>query len=265
MSINIPPSLGWVANLAVGDAWPKGDEDKLRALGEAWEEAARAMVAISSEVGPSVNGVLSGVAGSVLQEFVDFVEKFLRNLPQMAQSADQLSRLAKKTSVEVQYAKYMILLQLVWMAIEITQWILYAPAVVPAIVAAGRLAVRMIVRRLLMSMAIGIGMMVGMDAAVQGLQMLMGNRTEWNTGATLNALKSGAIGGAVGGLTFGGAAAFLPRASSTLIGKLITGGITGVVTTVAQDAATGGHSSIVSAFTSGLLEAFEGGGRRFRW
>ncbi len=265
MSINIPPSLGWVANLAVGDSWPKADEDKLRALGQAWEEAAQEMAAINREVGPSVSGVLAGVAGPVLQEFVDFVEKFMQNLPQMAQSADQLARMAKKTAVEVQYAKYMILLQLAWMAFEIAQWILYAPAVLPAIVTAGRLAVRMIVRRLLVSMAMGIGLMVGMDAAIQGLQMLMGNRTEWNTQATLSAVASGAVGGAIGGATFGLAAAFLPRPAQTLIGKLITGGITGIATTVAQDALLGGHSGIASAFTSGMMEGLSGGGRRFRW
>ena len=127
MSILLPPALSWVAYLAVGENWPQGDEDKLRELSEAWQEAAQELLAISREVGPSVSGVLQSMAGPVAGQFREFIETFLRHLPQTAKSAQQLARLAETTAVELQYAKYMILVQLAWMAFEISQFALYAP------------------------------------------------------------------------------------------------------------------------------------------
>ncbi len=265
MSILLPPALAWVAYLAVGENWPQGDEDKLRELSEAWEEAAGELLAISREVGPSVSGVLESMAGPVVGQFREFVGTFLKNLPQTAKSADQLARLARVTAVELQYAKYMILVQLAWMAFEITQFALYAPQVVPAIVAAGRAAVRMILRRLLISMVAGVGLMVGMDVAVQTFQMMMGDRTRWNAQNTLSMLKAGAIGGAIGGALPMVAGAVVPKFADSLVGKLVVGGATGLVTTVAQDTLLGGKSGLAGAFTSGAAEAFSGGGRRFRW
>ncbi len=265
MSIQLPPALGWVAYLAVGESWPQGDEDKLRELSEVWQEAAEELRAISHEVGPSVSGVLEGVAGSVAGQFGEFVAAFLRNLPQTAKSAEQLAELARTTAVELQYAKYMILVQLAWMALEITQWALYAPQVVPGIVAAGRAAVKMILRRLAVSIAAGIGLMTGMDVVVQSLQMLMGDRTRWNVRNTLGMVASGAIGGVIGGAVPVLGDLLVPKAANSLVGKLALGGVTGLVTTVAQDVLLGGKSALAGAFTSGAAEAFSGGGRRFRW
>ncbi|MEU3343204.1 hypothetical protein [Streptomyces sp. NPDC006668] len=253
-----------MANLAVGQQWPQGDEDKLLALGRAWEEAAQELVAPDSQMGPSVNGVLESVAGRVAEAFRDNVEQVLASLAQMAGSAHQLAELATTTGVEIEYAKYMIIVQLVWMAAEIGQWVLFAPEAVPAIVAAGRAAVQMILRRLMMSIAAGVGVTVGLDAAVQALQMLKDDRTRWNVYNTLQAAESGAVGGAIGGLTFGGPGVLTPRFAESLVGKLALGAVTGVVTTEAMYAVFGGESGIASAFTSGALGAISGGGRRVR-
>ena len=136
---------------------------------------------------------------------------------------------------------------------------------VPAIVAAGRAAVRMILRRLLISMVAGIGLMVGMDVAVQTFQMMLGDRTRWNAQNTLGMLKAGAIGGAIGGALPMVAGKVVPKFADLLVGKLAVGGVTGLVTTVAQDVLLGGSSALAGAFTSGAAEAFSGGGRRFRW
>lgn len=226
MSIEIPPSLAWAASLAVGQEWPQGDEDKLLALGTAWEEAARELDAVGPELQPIIAEVLASIAGPTVEQFRGFTSQLLTNLRQMAESADQLSQLARTTGVEIEYTKYMILVQLVWMAMEIAQWVLFAPEVVPAVLATGRLAVQMILRRLLAA----VGMMVGTDAAIQSLQMLKDDRTHWNVYNTLQAAEPGAI----GGLFFGGGAVLAPKFAQSLLGRLALGGATGAASTAAM-------------------------------
>ena len=36
MSIQIPPELNWVVEIAAGQSWPQGDEDQLSELGDVW-------------------------------------------------------------------------------------------------------------------------------------------------------------------------------------------------------------------------------------
>lgn len=83
----MPPELAWVARLAVGQSWPKGNEDGLHALGQAWHEAAQELKGISEQIGASGNGVLESVGGQVADEFRSFVTQLESSIPEMAQSA----------------------------------------------------------------------------------------------------------------------------------------------------------------------------------
>lgn len=263
MSVNLPPALSWVSYLAVGQSWPKGDEDKLLELGRAWDEAAQQLVSIVDEISPAAAGVLNNVGGQVADEFKDFVQQLQANLPEMATSAKQLGDLGKNTGVQVEYSKYMILAQLIWLAAEIAQWAFFAPEAIPVMITAARVAVQMILRRLLISIATGVGMMLGMDAVIQSIQMLKGDRTKWSTQNTLQALESGAISGAIGGGIFGGAAAFVPKFEAGLIGKLALGGLTGITTTEAMDGIFGSsEGGLAGALSSGAIGALGGGGKR---
>ncbi|MFC5219719.1 hypothetical protein [Streptomyces coerulescens] len=262
MSIEMPPELGWVAYLAVGESWPKGDEDKLRDLGAAWNEAARELRGISEQIGSSAGGVLASVGGQVAEEFRGFVSQLESSLPHLAESAGQLGTLGSNTALQIEYAKYMTLLQLVLLAAQIAHWAFFAPEVIPALVTSARVAIQMILRQLLIAIAIGVGANVGLDVAVQTLQILMGDRTEWSWENTGSAAASGAIGGAVGGVFFGGASVLVPNVANNLGGKLVLGGATGIVTAGITLAAFGGEQAYGAAVTAGALGAFEGGGRR---
>ncbi|MBC3841050.1 hypothetical protein GXW82_14450 [Streptacidiphilus sp. 4-A2] len=251
MSIELPPWLAWVAALAVGQNWPKGDEDGLRALGEAWDSASQQLVDIGEEIGPATQGVLSNIGGSVATEFKSFVEQLQSNLPDMAQAAGQMGTLGKETGVQVEYAKYMILAQLAWLAAEIVDLSWWAPEAVPAAITAARVAVIMILRRLLTSIASGIGFMVGMDALIQAIQMLKGDRTHWDWQSTLSAVESGAISGAIGGVIGEGAGHFAPKFAGNIIGKGIIGGVTGVASSAALTGIFGGSNDFGQAFAGG--------------
>ena len=262
MSIELPPWLSWVATLAVGQHWPKGDEDGLRLLGEAWEDTAQQLVDISEEIGPATQGVLSNIGGSVATEFKSFVDQLQTNLPDMAQAAGQMGTLGKETGVQVEYAKYMILAQLAWLAVEIVDLSWWAPEAVPAAITAARVAVWMILRRLLTSIASGIGFMVGMDALIQAIQLLKGDRTHWDWQSTLSAVESGAIAGAIGGIIGEGAGHFAPGLAKNIIGKGIIGGATGVASSAALTGIFGGSNDFGEAFAGGAIGSMLGGGGR---
>ncbi|WP_443053950.1 WXG100-like domain-containing protein, partial [Streptomyces sp. IBSBF 2435] len=264
MSVNLPPELGWVARLAVGQSWPKGDEDRMRSLGMAWDDAARALAAISREITPATRGVLNSVGGSVADEFGSFVRQLQSNVPDMAEASSQLGKLGRNTGVQLEYAKYMILVQLVWLAFEIAQLAFWAPEAIPALITSVRLVVRMLLRRLFTAIATGIGMMVAMDAVIQGIQMLKGDRTSWSVENTVAAIESGAIGGAIGGAAFGLGGAFVPKFSGSLIGKAILGAGSGAASTVAMNELfhSGEPEDVGFGAAAGAIGALGGGGKR---
>ncbi|PWI42165.1 hypothetical protein [Streptomyces sp. ICBB 8177] len=265
MSINLPPELAWVAKLAVGQDWPDADEDKLRSLGEAWDDAARQLNEISREISPIATGVLQNISGAVADEFSSFTQQLQSNLPDMAQAAGQLGKLGKNTGVQVEYTKYMIIAQLIWLAVEIAELAFWAPEAIPAMVTGVRLIVRMLLKRLLTSIATGVAFMVGMDAVIQGIQFLKGDRTHWDTSSTIQALEGGAIGGAIGGVFSGVGSAFAPKFAGSLIGKGVIGGASSLVTTEVMSEIFGGDTDFGSALSSGIIGAMGGGGGRRRF
>ncbi|MEU5309377.1 hypothetical protein [Streptomyces sp. NPDC021562] len=263
MSVDMPPELAWVARLAVGQAWPRGNEDHLHALGQAWQDAAQELKGISGQIGATGNGVLESVGGQVADEFHSFVTQLESSLPEMAESANQLGKLGKHTAVQVEYSKYMILGQLILLAAQIAEWIFFAPEVIPVAITAARVAVKMILRRLLISVATGVAMNVGLDVAVQTIQFLKGDRTEWSTDNTVSAVVSGAIGGAVGGLFFGAGSVLAPRFAHSLLGKGILGAATGIGTAgIMYGIYHSGQDEFGSSISAGALGALGGGGKR---
>ncbi|GAA4794637.1 hypothetical protein [Streptomyces ziwulingensis] len=263
MSVEMPPELAWVARLAVGQAWPKGNEDDLHALGQAWHEAAQELRGISGQLGASGNGVLESVGGQVADEFSSFVTQLEANLPAMTDSANQLGKLGRYTAVQVEYSKFMILGQLVLLAAQIAEWIFFAPELIPVAITAARVAVRMILRRLILSIAIGVGFNAGLDVAVQTIQFLRGDRTEWSADNSVSAVVSGAIGGAVGGLFFGVGGVLAPRFANSLLGKGVLGAATGVGTAgIMYGMYHSGQDEFGTSISAGALGALGGGGRR---
>ncbi|MGW3121591.1 WXG100-like domain-containing protein [Streptomyces sp. NPDC001107] len=263
MSVEMPPELAWVSRLAVGQSWPKGDEDDLHALGLAWHEAARELKGISGELGSSGNGVLESVGGQVAEEFRNFVTQLQASLPEMAESAHQLGKLGKHTAVQVEYAKYMIIGQLILLAAQIAQWILFAPEVIPAAITETRVAVKMILQRLAISVATGVALNVGLDVAVQTIQFLKGDRTQWSKENTVSAVVSGAIGGGMGGIFFGVGSVLRPKFAHSLLGKGILGAATGLSTAgIMYRIYKSGEDDLDVSVSAGVVGALGGGGKR---
>ncbi|MFB7293101.1 WXG100-like domain-containing protein [Actinacidiphila glaucinigra] len=264
MSIKLLPELAWLADLAIGQDWPQGDEDQLYELGEIWTIAARQLISLELIIDPSARGVLNSVGGLVADEFLAFTRRLRANLPAMAESAEQLGDLGRNTSLLVGYTKYMILVQLVWLAAEIAELAFWAPEVIPVLLTGVRAIVKMLLRRLVASIAGGAAYMVGMDMVVQAIQFLKGDRTEWDTSLTRQSAGGGALGGAFSGAFFGMGQALGPKFTGSFIGRGIIGGGASVVDTAVENKLHGGEEEYGSAVTSGAVDGLgeSGGGRR---
>jgi hypothetical protein len=82
--------------------------------------------------------------GQVGKEFESFLGKLDAGPPAMATSASQLADLGKNTGVQIEYSKWMILGQLIWLAAEIVHFVVWAPEVIPALMTSARPVVRMV-------------------------------------------------------------------------------------------------------------------------
>ncbi|MDX2706087.1 hypothetical protein PV350_25005 [Streptomyces sp. PA03-6a] len=264
MSIELAPELAWLAELTIGQDWPQGDEDMLYELGEIWSNAARQLINLELLIAPSARGVLNSVGGLVADEFLSFTRRLRANLPAMAESAEQLGDLGRNTALLVEYTKYMILVQLIWLAAEIAELSFWAPEVIPVLVTGVRAIAKMLLRRLVTSIAGGAAYMVGMDVVVQAIQFLKGDRTEWDTSLTRQSAGGGALGGAFSGAFFGMGQAVGPKFTGSFIGRGIIGGGASVVDTAVENKMHGGDEEYGSAVTSGAVDGLgeSGGGRR---
>ncbi|MFF2141670.1 hypothetical protein [Kitasatospora sp. NPDC058190] len=259
MTIQLPPALEWVASLAVGSRWPKGDEDAMAGLGHIWEDAKRRLIAVVDRLGPAGSAVLQHVGGQVADQFTRFVQSLGSSIPDVAGAAGQLGLAARDTGVQLQHAKMMILAQLVWLANEIVDLSFWAPEAIPAAVTSARVAVSLILRRLAMAVARGAALLAGMDLGIQGLQRLMHDRTSWDWTSVGISAASGGIGGGVGGIVGEGARGLFKNAANTVIGKGVVGGVSGIAGGTAVTSVFGGPNDVAMAASGGVVGGVAGG------
>ena len=259
MSISIPPELNWVVEVAAGQGWPKGNEDHLSLLGDAWNTAGEKLMALANDLGSVSSQVFESISGPAAKQFGAFMDSLHVNIPQLADGAGQLGALGKSVSLQLEYAKYMILLQLIWMAEQIAEWsaTIFGSALVPEIEAAGEIAVQSILRTLIKqvarSVAESVAAQVGMDAAVQVIQFLKGDRHSWDTTSTVGAVKMGALAGALGGVLHIGAGYLAPDLMKSFVGHVGMGAINGVVIGEIANVAMGGDQNLGEAALGGAF------------
>ncbi|MFD3583845.1 hypothetical protein [Streptomyces sp. NPDC058683] len=265
MSLMIPPELDWVAKLAVGQDFPKGDEDRLHALGDAVDAATQHLTRLVGVVDPATAGVLAAVGGQLHDEYEQFTQQMATVLPNVASSAQGLGELARESAVQMEYAKYSLLLQIIWLAYALTELFAWGlPEAAAAIVKGVQAICRQILLAALRNAAIGTAFMVGSDAAVQVVQFLKGDRTHWDLRSTLQAAEGGAIGGAFAGVFSEVGQLVAPKFAASLAGQLTVGAATGVATTLTTDAINGFEGNGLAAGLAALSGAVGGlyGGRK---
>ncbi|MFB9909042.1 WXG100-like domain-containing protein [Allokutzneria oryzae] len=217
----VPPSANRFFEIVVGQEWPEADEDELFALGRAWEQASVELKALAGRMDGPFALALSAVEGAAADAFRGHAEKLRKAVPELAGAAHSLGNHARQTGLNVDYAKKMIVLTLVWLAVEVALALasLFGAVLVPALTTAAQISVRMVLRQLFQALLRGAtwralargallgalrGALVGVafDGVIQTSQFIEGNRHagEWDATKTGHAAAFGAISGAFGGV-----------------------------------------------------------------
>ena len=254
MSIQIPPELNWVVEIAAGQSWPQGDEDQLSEQGDVWYNARDQLSTVNAQIAPMAAGLSDSLSGPAAEQFGSFVKQLNDTMPLLVDTTGQLGGMSKDTAVQVQYSKLMILAQLMWMAEQIIEWssTIWGLAVVPEIEAVGRLVIQQIAKRFAMSVISATAIQTGMDVLVQAFQMfILKDRDHWDTSSTIGAVEMGALAGGVGGALHEVAHIVAPDLTKDLGGKLILAGVTGVTVAGISNGAFGANQDLGLAFASG--------------
>jgi len=69
VSIQIPPELNWVVEIAAGQSWPQGDEDQLSELGDVWYTTRDQLADVNAQIAPMADGLHDGVSGPAAEQF----------------------------------------------------------------------------------------------------------------------------------------------------------------------------------------------------
>ncbi|MFG2884042.1 hypothetical protein ACGFYV_17390 [Streptomyces sp. NPDC048297] len=239
MTIYLPDAFGPMAKMTVGEEWIKTDEDKLREFSDVWFESARQMMAIAESLGPATQGVLNAVGGRVGEQYEVFTREMAEALPGLAGSSKELAELLRENSVQVQYAKLMLLVQMAWTMWAIGELLFFGmPEAVGALVKGVQAVCRQILRSLLLGTLTGVGFMAFSDFAIQFIQKYgTKDRSHWSLENFLSDVVGGGIGGALGGLLSEVGHMVAPKFASHLLGQLAIGGAVGVGSTVLTDLA----------------------------
>ncbi|TVT14928.1 NAD:arginine ADP-ribosyltransferase with a RelA/SpoT domain protein, partial [Amycolatopsis rhizosphaerae] len=304
--MEMPEAVQWLLPIVVGESWPEGDEDKLRLLAEAWHQASSALQPVVQTGTNAVSGALANWTGqgalAVDEQWQKFVMGDDAYFKALTDASAALGNACEQTALDVEYTKYMIIISLIILAVQIASMVAAAFAtfgastagIVPAQIAT-RVVVQQLFRQLLQKLAQqgfkqlakelleqllkkglkkiagevlkNVGMNLAMDVGIQGLQVLQGDRKEWDWSKTTDSAVGGAVQGAVGSVT-GGLTGKLKSHGGDLgvVGKTVQGAVEGVATTVGQAAVTGelGNLSagdVLTGAASGAAGAAVGAGK----
>ncbi|MFC0547894.1 inositol polyphosphate kinase family protein [Kutzneria chonburiensis] len=221
MSLMVPPDLNWVFYVIAGQAWPEGDEDAVRLLASEWDQAAALLEGASGGYSQLAGRVGDNVGGTVGNNFIDFAGPLGRSGASFATSARQIAAALRDYALNIEHAKYNILIQISVVAANIL-WAALDPftaPLIPGIWAAGRDAVMEIEGSLaerLATLATELAKAAAFEASeevaeemlAQIIQIGQGNRD----GLDIPQLLQNAALGAIGGIFAHGALGALGRA-----------------------------------------------------
>ncbi|SES47182.1 WXG100 family type VII secretion target, partial [Actinokineospora terrae] len=269
MSITIPSEITWLFPIVVGESWPEGDEDKLRALADAWRTAGGGVEDVIAQAKNAASQAMGGMDGPAAEAFEKYWAQFVEGdeayLTKLRAACDGLGESCDNCALEVEYAKYSIIAALIMLAIEIAALIAAAfgtfgatSAGIPVAQAATRITVQIIFRKLITAILREVLTEVAIDAAIQGLQMAKGDRKSWDLAKTGGAALSGAISGLVGG-----GMDFIPTRATGLPGRTAEGAFRGMAegagSTVINAAVTGQDLTAGDLFRSTVSGGVSGG------
>ncbi|WP_394613707.1 hypothetical protein JNUCC0626_27830 [Lentzea sp. JNUCC 0626] len=279
MAIEIPEAVQWLTPIVVGASWPEGDEDKLRAMRDAWKAAAQAVEEVLGDGNGASSAALGCMSGQTAEKFKEHWQKFGEGgdayLVSLEQLCTDLAEGCNDAALGIEYTKMSIIIALSILLAQIIAMIASAVATfgastagVPIAQAATRITVQSLFQQLLKQIVVNLAINVGSDVAIQALQFAKGDRQSWDFGKTVDAgiagvaagVASGGVGavsGAIGGTTSN----FVQAATRGAVEGAVSGAAGNVLTNVAHGKVSleDFGTAIVSGATSGSVGGAIGG------
>ncbi|MGF1648555.1 MAG: hypothetical protein ACFCVF_16780, partial [Kineosporiaceae bacterium] len=123
MALELPSGLDAAVTAVLGSDWPDGNEDRLFDLGEAWIEVVTSLYeSMGDFYGADGEIRAAWIGGAASEAFAGSFEKLNGEngpLIQSANAATELSTMSFDTGVDIQHAKYVMILELIMLAYEI--------------------------------------------------------------------------------------------------------------------------------------------------
>ncbi|MBO4209679.1 WXG100 family type VII secretion target, partial [Micromonospora echinofusca] len=212
MGMEIPDWTRTMFLITTGESWPEADEDKLRALSTVWNAFATQLADTETTIRTARQSVTTSWTGQGADAFTTRLDQLVDtgHIKALRDTSTALTAYTQQAALNVEYAKMMIIGQLVILFLTFVVPLLKAlafppaaPAAAAAITAAqalGRHLAIQIIRQLASSLAWNLGLQVSLDVAIQAAQVARRDRTEWDTNRTAGAALTATIGSGVGAL-----------------------------------------------------------------
>lgn len=230
----LSPDLQRLLLVVCGNNWPTGNAGDLRLLAEDWERAGQSVQVLSANLDGGARRVHEAIEGATEQAFQAYLSQFTADdgfLDVLSRVCAALAEGLAAMAYEIDTLRYEIVLQLIWLAVQLVLDAIAAvftfgatAAASAAAIAATRVACLTLIRKAILKIAAYVVestiLQVGFDVIAQFLVCLTseGGFGHFSTTQIVNAAKNGAFGGLLGGGT-GLLGGFLSAGLKTGIGK----------------------------------------------
>src|SRR6266550_3047623 len=209
MSIQLPEWVRTMFLVLTGDGFPEANEDELRLLAAGWTAAGTDLKGLVGEVDAATYAAVDAVRGVAAAEFVKAMQSLTQSDPRLldavADACIEVGEFIGKTALDVEYTKWLVIGELVMLAIQIAWCIASAYysfglslVAIPALQVLGRTLAGRLMMQLVTQILAGLGMQLSLDAAVQLAQFGEGTRHDWDLSKTKMATYTGLVGAGVG-------------------------------------------------------------------
>ncbi|MEV6233745.1 hypothetical protein AB0L88_38385 [Saccharopolyspora shandongensis] len=209
---DVPDDVQRLLEVLVGNDWPEGDPDELRAMAAGWREAAEHLGDVVDFVNKGAAQVSLALTGETAESFRAFIAPFLGDegyVRQMVLAASGFANALDGMALEIETLRIIIIQLLVILAFDIAALIAAAvvafgasTALIPVRMAATRTTLTAFLRKaiieVLAHVASSVFDQVGVTFFAQFIQICQGKRKSFDGGMLAIAAQNGAVGGAVG-------------------------------------------------------------------
>ncbi|MDQ2874904.1 MAG: hypothetical protein M3Y33_08980 [Actinomycetota bacterium] len=252
MAVMVPPGVDGLLDVVVGQSWPQGDEDALRACADAWNAALAAVGGLAGYGDSAALQAAANISAASAAAFGKYWDQYTKGdsstMGQLAAQCQAQAAALVGQANEVEYTKLSIVFLLIVLAIQILMAIAAAvPTLggslteIPVATLITREGVLILAQRLIQMVLV----MLVPDVISQAVMKAQGREDGWDWSKTVPAAENALLAGTIGAL-LGPAVEKLPW-----MGEDLAAGIPGKIIAGLTHIGEGGAVNVATALTTG--------------